>query len=112
MLTILTGILTIHQVGDLIGESVSVADTMAAVMVVFTPTGIIPITVAGTIRGTLTEAGAAILTGVADTMAVDITADTTVVVIGAVEIMVADMPIAVITFMAGKTTPVQTDRML
>jgi len=81
-------------------------------MVVFTPTGIIPITVAGTIHGTLTEAGAAILTVVADTMVMDITADTTVVVIGAVEIMVVDMPIAVITFMEGKTTPVQTDRML
>lgn len=112
MLTIPTGILTIHRVGDLTGESVSVADTMAAVMVVFTPTGIIPITVAGTIHGTLTEAGAAILTEVVDTMVMDITADTTAAVIGAAEIMVADMPIVVITFMAGKTTPVQADRML
>jgi len=85
---------------------------MLADMEVFTPTGIIPITVAGTIRGTLTEVGVAILTGVADTMVVDITVDTTVVVIGAAEIMEADMPIAVITFMAGKTTPVQEDRML
>lgn len=111
MLTILTGIHTIHQDGVLTGESDMAADSTAADMVVITEvTAAImavvtaAIMVAGTIHGTPTV-GVDILTGVAVTMAADMVA-ITVAAIGAVELL-----IIAIVFTEDRTTPDQADRM-
>lgn len=107
MLTILSGILTIHQDGVLTGASDLAADSTAADMVVITAiiTAVTAaIMVAGTIHGTLTV-GVDILTGVAVTMAADMAA------IGVAATGVAELLITAIVFTEGKTTPDQADRM-
>ena len=112
MLTILSGILTIHQDGVLTGESDLAADSTAADMVVITEVtaaimavATVAITVAGIIHGTL-MVGVDILTGVAVTMAADMVA-ITVAAIGAAELL-----IIAIVFTEDKTSQVQADRML
>ena len=107
MLTILSGIHTIHQDGVLTGESDLAADMVvttevtAAIMAVVT----VAITVAGIIHGTLTV-GVDILTGVAVTMVADM-AVITVAAIGAVELLTT-----AIVFTEDKTSQVLADRML
>jgi len=106
MHTILTGIRSIHQVGDLIGEP-DLAD-----MAAFIQTGIVPIMVAGTIHGILV-AGVDIIPIVdLDTMAeaimaeamADIMADTAEA-IGAVVLLISATGTT-----EDKTTPVQEAR--
>jgi len=112
MLTILSGIHTIHQDGVLTGESDLAADSTAADMVVTTEVTAaimavvtVAITVAGIIHGTLTV-GVDILTGVAVTMVADM-AVITVAAIGAVELLTT-----AIVFTEDKTSQVLADRML
>lgn len=120
MLTILTGIHTIHQDGVLTGawdlEADSTAADMAAVITVATAVTVatvvtvvtVAIMVAGTILGTLTV-GVDILTGVAVTTAADTEVITEVITVAAFG--VAELLITAIVFTESKTTPDQADRM-